>query len=469
MFDYVVIGGGVVGVAVFNKLVLSGLNCALIEKEQDLATGCSKANTGLVHAGFDAMPGTLKARLNVQGAKMFPRVCSRLGIKYKKTGAIVVGDNLEKINELYQRGKTNGVKKLKILNKKQTQKLCPNIKNHCEYALFAPTAGVVSPYLLTIALCEEAVINGGKVFLDYNIEKIEKEQTFKIFGKEIVESKNIINASGFGFNEVSRLIGTEIYDLKFRRGQYYVLDKEEDKFVNLSVFPLPTILGKGIVASPTIDGNVLLGPTAEEGENNTNVTDLGLEQIRKNIEDMFGYFPKAKAIREFSGVRCSCGEDFKIEKSKLVDGVINIVGINSPGLTASLAIAEYVLGFCGGISPIRAKKRTPYINMSDLTKKQKNKLIKRNEDFGKIICRCEKISLGEIKQVLVSPISPTTLDGIKRRIRAGMGRCQGSFCASRILQILSSFHQTRITDICKEKTGSKVVPYEVKQYGGQDE
>lgn len=461
MFDYVIIGGGVVGCAIFNSLTLAGKKCALIEKENDVATGCSKANTGLVHAGFDAQTGTLKAKLNVKGNKMMPKVAKRLGIKFKKCGAIVVGDDLQAIERLYDRGIKNGVKNLSIIDENQIKQLCPNIKNNCKFALYAKNAGLINPYLLTIALAEEAVVNGGKVFFEYNIDNIIKEEDFTIFGTQTIKTKNIINASGFGFNEVSKLIGAETYNLKFRRGQYFVLDKSENPFVNITVFPLPTNLGKGIVATPTIDGNVLLGPTAEQDEDNKKTTQNGLDEIKKNILDMFGVFPKNQVIREFAGTRCYVGDDFIIEKSKLVNNLINVVGICSPGLTASVAIGDYILKLCKINTRLEnPKKREPYIDFANISKSKKNKIIKEDSDFGKIVCRCEQISVGQIKQALNSPLKPKTTDAIKRRVRAGMGRCQGGFCTSRIMQILSKQGES-MTKICKDKNSSFITPYEV--------
>lgn len=462
MFDYAIIGGGVVGCAIFDALTLAGKKCVLLEKENDVALGCSRANSGLIHAGFDAKEGTLKARLNVRGNEMFPKVAKRLGIKFQKCGAIVVGNDKEAVQKLYVRGKNNGVKHLKILGQKQIQKLCPRLTNST-CALYAPDAGLVSPYMLTIALAEEAVINGGEIKFCQNITKIEKKDAFFIKTDQIIKAKCIINAAGFGFNEVSKLVGGEEFDLKFRKGEYYVLDKSARPFVNLSVFPLPTKLGKGILATPTIDGNVLLGPTASDGENDTKTSNCGLEKIRESIKEMFGVFPTRDAIREFAGVRCFCGDDFIIEKSKKVDGLVNVAGICSPGLTSAVAIGEYILEILGEKGKIKAKRRSPYLRMSELSRRKRNKIIKQNPDYGKIVCRCENVSLGEIKQAISSPLKPQSVDGIKRRVRAGMGRCQGGFCQSRILQILANECNMDMREVCKENKGSEVVPFEVKE------
>ena len=222
-------------------------------------------------------------------------------------------------------------------------------------------------------------------------------------------------------------------------------------------------MGKGILATPTVDGNVLLGPTASDGCDDKDTTSGGLEKIRENIKEMFGIFPSRDAIREFAGVRCYVGDDFVIEKSKLVEGLVNIAGICSPGLSSAIAIGEYVKSMLGETGKIKAKRRVPYTRMSKLSTRQKNKLIKQNPDYGKIVCRCENVSLGEINEAMSSPLHPKTIDGLKRRVRAGMGRCQGAFCGSRILQAISKQNNIDMTEVCKEHQNSQVVPYEVKK------
>ena len=260
IYNVAVFGGGVIGSSIFNALVKSGYNVVLIEKGLDLAVGATKANSAIVHAGYDAEPNTLKAMLNVEGNKMFPSMCKRLGLPLKKIGSYVIGDDVKAVNNLYNKGKINGVKNLKVLNKKQLQKKLPNLSDNITYGLFCKNSFVVSPYLLTVCLAEEGVVNGGKVLLNFQTESIIKsENVFKISnGQTIIYANNIVNSCGSGYNDLAKLIGSEQYDITFKRGEYYVLDHSEKDLVPSTIFPLPSQHGKGILVTPTIDGNILL-------------------------------------------------------------------------------------------------------------------------------------------------------------------------------------------------------------------
>lgn len=444
MYDYVIFGGGVVGAAIFNKFVRLGAKVALLEKELDVATGASKANSGLVHAGFDAETGTLKAKLNVRGNELFEKLCQELGIKFKRTGALVVGNDEEKLKELLARGKKNGVKGLSIIREEKLWKLVPNLRHEYKSALYAKTAGLVSPYMLTIALAEEAVINGGQALFGFTTKKIEKAKgCFKIYSsdKRVVEGKVVINATGAGYNDIARLLKAEEREIRFRRGEYYVLDKCD--FVNLTVFPLPTKLGKGILATPTASGNILLGPTAEDIlEFDTATTMGGLENISGSITAMFDNVPFDKIIREYSGVRVSCGDDFVIGWDKKAEGVVDICGINSPGLTSAPAIAEMVAEMVG-------------------LRGQEKKMIRRKgyavKVKGEIVCRCEKVGKNEILSAINSPLKPCTVDGIKRRVRAGMGKCQGGYCLIDVCCLIARERGIKLEEVNKEHEGGAVM------------
>lgn len=464
-FDIAIIGGGVVGCACFSHLIKLGKKCVLIEKESDVATGMSKANSGLVHAGFDCKVGTLKAQLNVRGNELFENLCKELSVPFKRTGAVVVGNDLEKIKELYNQGLQNGVKELFIIQDEELHSIVPNLSENINYGLYAKTAGIVSPYLLTIALAEEGVINGGKVEFNFFIKEIIKENDYFIIsnGKKKIKSKIIINASGKGYNDIASLLNAENYPLSFRKGEYFVLDRETE-FVNLSVFPLPTKLGKGILATPTVAGNILFGPTAEEEkEYSTATTTEGLDKIKNFINSNYKNIPWNKVIREYTGVRVSSGDDFIIEKSK-VKNVINICGINSPGLSCVPAIAEYVANLLGLNNVfVDYKKRVPYTRIQKLSIEDANQIIKENHLFGKIVCRCEKISEGEIIEVLRSPLKPKTIDAVKRRARAGMGRCQGGFCTMKICELISKEFNIPMEKVLKEYAYSNICSSDIKQ------
>lgn len=464
-YDIAIFGAGVIGCACFSHFTRLGKKCVLIEKENDVSTGVSKANSGLVHAGFDCKPNTLKAKLNVRGNEMFKNLASELGISFKQTGAVVVGNDLDKIKELYNQGIINGVKELSIIEGEELKLLVPNLNEDIKYGLYAKTAGLISPYELTIALAEEGVINGGKVLFDFDTTSIIKNKNIFVISSEekSVKAKIIINCAGAGFNDISRLLGAEKYDLKYRRGEYFVLDRKTD-FVSLSVFPLPTKLGKGILATPTVHGNILFGPTADDDqEYNTKTTSEGLDKIREFINKTYKNVPWNKVIREYSGVRISCGDDFVIEKSK-IENVINVCGINSPGLSAAPAIAEYIgnlLGFENKF--IDFKKRKPYIEIRNLEIEKANELIKQNASYGKIVCRCEQITEGEIIDAISSPLAPKSVDGIKRRVRAGMGRCQGGFCTMKVCEIIAREKKLSLEKVLKEYNGSNIVYSDIRQ------
>lgn len=443
-YDYAVIGGGIIGTAIFNKIIRKNKSCILIERELDIATGATKANSGLVHAGFDAETGSLKAKFNVRGNYLIEELAKELNIPFKRTGALVVGNDLEKLNNLKTRGENNGVKELEIINRDKLKELVPNLKEDIKYALYAKTAGVISPYMFAIALAEEGVINGGDFKLGFEITNIEEEKNiFKIYSKEnIIEAKKVINCAGAGFNEISKFLKVEEYPIKFRRGEYIVLDKSE--FVKLSIFPLPTNLGKGILATPTIDGNTLLGPTAEDIKDyNTETTTEGIDKILGYINSTFDNVPLNKTIRQFSGIRVSCGEDFVVEKSKKNQNVVLVAGINSPGLSSAPAIAEFVVEelFEEKAQDKIMKRRSPYFT----------------ENAGKIICRCEKIGENEIINAINAPIPAITVDAIKRRVRAGMGRCQGGQCMLEVCKLIARNKGLKLEDIKKESKNSYIM------------
>lgn len=458
IFDCIIIGAGVVGAAVFNKLTRIGKKCLLLDKASDVATGASKANSGLVHAGYDPEPNTLKAKMNIRGNKLFPSLCRRLGIKLRRCGALVVGDDENKIQELYKRGLENSVK-VEIFDKDQLFEKVPDINKNLTCALFAPNAYVVSPYLLTVALAEEAIVNGGRVKLEEDVTTIEKTNLFKVTTKKATYfSRALINSAGAGFNEISALAGGEEYPLEFRRGEYFVFDKGIDLRAPCTIFPLPTRLGKGVLVTPTIDGNFLVGPTSQEGDDLTKTTSEGLEDIKTKSKVIFENINFKNAIRQFSGVRVICGNDFVIEKSKKVDSLINLAGICSPGLTSAPAIAEEVcrlLGFALKEKENLEKIET-YFLFKELPKTKQKQLAKENKDFCQIVCKCESITKGDVKNALNRPLKIRSVDAVKRRCNAGMGRCQGGFCFTKVVSEICKARGIAYEDVLKENRGSNV-------------
>lgn len=459
VFDCIIIGAGVVGASIFNKLTRLGKKCLLLDKASDVATGASKANSGLVHAGYDPKPNSLKAKLNVRGNFLYPQICKRLGIKLNRCGALVVGDDEEKIKELYKRGIENGVE-VEILDKKALFDKVPNLNKHCSCALFAPNAYVVSPYLFTIALTEEGIVNGGQVALEEDVMSIKKSgQIFEVATKKAIYfAKTLVNSAGAGVNEISRLAGGEEYELELRRGEYFVFDKGIDLGAPCTIFPLPTRLGKGVLVTPTIDENFLVGPTSEESDESTRTTSAGLAEIKEKSKVLFEDINFKNAIRQFSGVRVICGEDFVIEKSKKVEGLVNLAGICSPGLSSAPAIAEMVAELLqfGTKEVENLKKIDPYFAFKDLPKTKQKEFAKTNKDFCEIVCKCEKITKGDVVNALSRPLKIRSVDGVKRRCNAGMGRCQGGFCFTKVVNEICKARDISYEDVLKENRGSNV-------------
>lgn len=460
IFDVAIFGAGVIGCCIASDLSRSGYNVCVIDKASDVSTGASKANSGLVHAGFDAKPGTLKAKLNVEGNHMYPSLCKRLGEPLRKLGAVVIGNNKSAVEELYNRGISNGVKNLYVLNREELLKLLPNITENVTCGLYAKDAYVVSPYRLTICLAEEAILNGAKFYLEYNTKKIRKnDEIFEIFdGKNTIFAKKIINSAGEGVNEIAKLLHTETYDIIFKRGEYFVLEQSEANIAPVTVFPLPDKNGKGILITQTLDKNILVGPTSYESDTSTKTTLNGLNQIAEKSSLLLNNVNLKKSIRQFSGVRTICSDDFIIETSHKDKNVLTLAGICSPGLSSAPAISKYaikLLGLCYNPT-VKTKQIEPYFLFKDLKNAEKQELVKKNNAYGELVCKCENITKGDILFALNRPLKINSVDGIKRRVRAGMGRCQGGFCSIPVAEIIAKIRKIPITEVLKENLSSNL-------------
>lgn len=461
VYDVLIFGAGVIGCSIASDLTRSGYSVCLVDKAGDVSTGASKANSGLVHAGFDAKNQTLKALLNVAGNKMYPSLCKRLGVPLKKTGAIVLGNDMNVINQLYQNGMANGVKNLYILDREDLIKSLPNLSDNISVGLYAKDAYIVSPYLLTICLAEEAIINGANVVLNFNATKVSKiNDVFEISdNNQCLYAKNIINCAGAGVNQVNKLLKAEQYPIEYRRGEYYILDHSQASIAPLTMFPLPDKHSKGILVTPTIDGNVLVGPTSYESDSSTKTTTAGLNQIKEKSSFLINNVNLRESIRQFSGIRSIVGQDFVIEKSKKQSNVYTIAGICSPGLSAAPAISKYAIETFGfEYNPTKKTKQIePYFLFKDLSSAKQNELIKTNPCYGELICKCENITKGDILFALNRPLKINSLDGVKRRVRAGMGRCQSGFCMMPVAEIISKTRKIPLEQVLKENQGSNLV------------
>lgn len=465
-YDGVIIGGGIIGCAILNKLVRLGKTVLLLEKGTDISVGSTKANSGVIHAGFDCKPGSLKAKTNVEGNRIYRKVWQkRYAGLIRLGGSIVVSPTREGLEPLFEKAKQNGVS-AELWTKEQLEAFCPKLSPNLSFALYAPDSGICSPYELAVALAEEAEMNGAKIEREACLVKCETvggefplNLSYHINGETVsVHTRFVVNAAGAGVNEVSKILGSRQFDLKFFRGEYLVLDKEVCP-VSIPVFPLPSAHTKGCLILPTIHGNGLIGPTSYECDGTAETTPDGLDEVKRSAKNMLEQLPLNKTIRIFSGVRVLCGDDFIIEKDKSVDGVISLSGICSPGLTAAPAIAEMVACNLMGYKNIETDiiPWKPQVKMAELTLEQRNEIIRKNSDYGKIVCFCEQVSLGELKECLARPLAPVTADGVKRRLRPGMGRCQGGYCLQTVLNELAKAQKVPVTKIQKEEVGSYVV------------
>lgn len=471
ILDVAVIGGGVVGAFVLRNLARFKLNVCMLEKESDVAMGQSKANSGIVHAGFDAKEGSLKAKFNVEGNKMMPAVACELGVKYKNNGSLVVAfdaEDLKTLEELKLRGEKNGVERTEIIGVEKLRELEPNISDKAIGALWAKSGGIICPYELTIAAIGNAMDNGAKLIRGFEVVKITREDDgyYKIYSKNgnEINAKTIVNCAGYGSGRIASLVGDEI-EIGGRRGEYILLDKNSGNFVNHTLFFTPTAKGKGILVSATVDGNLLLGPTADEiPDNDKSTTREGLASVIAKAGEMCKNVPVYNSITSFAGVRAyNSRHDFIIEESKTSPAVFHLAGIESPGLTSAPAIGKYVveeliskyltLKKSSNFNPVRE----PDYFFNRLSVEDKNELIAKDPAYGRIICRCEKITEGEIVRAIHENPKATTVDGVKRRTRAGMGRCQGGFCQPSIVEIISRETGIPMDEVTKSGKGSEIL------------
>lgn len=449
MFDAVIIGAGISGAMVARSLTEYGLKVCLVEAAGDVAMGATKANSAIVHAGFDAEPGTLKARLNVRGSQLMEEVCRQLGVKYKRIGALVVAlaeEDRPMIGTLMEKGLKNGVKDLRIVERDELLQLEPSVGDNAVCALYAPTSAIVCPYELCIAAVGNAMDNGARLKLNFQVSFIEKTEEGFIVSSEndSVCGRYVINCAGVMSDEIAALAGDESFTITPRKGEYLLLDKECGDLVKHTIFRCPGPMGKGILVSPTVDGNLLLGPTAanQESKEDKSAGAEGLAQVREKAAQQVKGIAFNKVIASFAGLRAvGPTGDFIINQP--VPGFINVAAIESPGLTSAPAIGEYVREMLAA-EGVASEKRRDFLYerksthwYKALTEEAKNEVIKEHPEFGHIICRCETVSEGEILDAIRRDPKPTDVDGVKRRTRATMGRCQGGFCTPYIIGLLA--------------------------------
>lgn len=450
IYDVCIIGGGVIGCAIARELARLDLSLLLLEARSDVAEGTTKANSAIVHAGYDASPGSNKARTNVAGNAMFADWCRELDVAYSNNTSLVVAfapEQLPGLKVLLDKGRENGVPGLSLLSEKQLREREPNIGPAACGALLASTGGICSPYELNIALATHAVINGLDLRLSCQVEKITREgDIFSIRSSgESFSSRILVNAAGVYADEINNQLSRHKFKITARRGEYWMLDKSVGSPFRATIFQMPTAMGKGILVTPTVEGTIILGPTAEDIADKEDVatTAAKLDEILRVAATSWPVIPRNRFITAFAGLRAHApNNDFILGEARDVPGLVNAAGIESPGLTAAPAIARELADLIA--RRLQAKKKNrflppfippkPFRLMSD---GEKIAAIDRDPAYGRIVCRCEQVSEAEIRAAIRRPVGATTVDGVKRRTRAGMGRCQGGFCLPRVLAIMS--------------------------------
>ena len=477
-FDVIIIGAGVTGCAVARELSRYDCSVLVIEKDEDVCCGTSKANSGIVHAGYDAKPGTLKAKMNIRGNEMMTSLCEELDIPFKRIGSLVVctDESLRSgIEELYARGITNGVPDLKILESDEVRELEPNISDDVVCALYAPTAGVICPFRLNIALAECAAQNGVEFKFDTQVTNIRSDGDHWIIetSDKTYNARTVINAAGCHADDIHNLVSENKLHITPRRGDYMLLDRSLEGFVKHVIFPQPTKMGKGILVTPTVHGNTLVGPTAVdiESKDEAPVTAEGLVKVQEGAVKNVKGLPLKQVITGFSGLRAhEDGGEFILEEAEGCPGFFDCAGIESPGLTACPAIGEYMASLVSSRLSLKQKDNwnsicKDVIRPFELPPEERENLISDNPEYGRIICRCETITEGEIIDAIRRPLGAKSLDGVKRRTRAGMGRCQGGFCSPRVMDILSRELGLPLEAITKSGGNSKIVTGRTKDEG----
>lgn len=471
MYDIAIVGAGVTGAMTARELSKYDLKIALLDKCNDVAMGATKANSGIVHAGFDAAEGSLMAKLNVEGCAMMADTCKKLNVPYKNNGSLVVAfseEETEHLQTLYDRGVKNGVPDMKILSKEELLAMEPNLNPDACGALYAPTAGIVCPYELTIAATECAVTNGVEFIRNCEVKAVKTDDQ-KITldttqGK--IEAKYVINAAGVFADDLARMAGDDTIHITARRGEYFLLDKSVGNTVNHTIFQCPSKMGKGILVAQTVDGNLLMGPTAEDIEDKSDVStsNAGLNNVKNFAAKSVPTINSRNAITSFTGLRAHAdAHEFIIGVSEKNPRLINAAGIESPGLSSSPAIAKYIDNIVKSLFGDLTVKadyddtREAPVRFRHMTDEEREELIKKNSAYGRIVCRCETITEGEILDAIHAPAGARDVDGVKRRTRAGMGRCQGGFCGSKVVEILARELGCELNDITKFGGNSNIL------------
>lgn len=477
MVDVAIIGTGIMGACLAYELAKYNVNILLLDKEHDVSNGTTKANSAIVHAGYDAKEGSLMAKYNVWGNALYENLCREVDAPFKKTGSYVLAFSLEErkhLEMLYRRGLTNGVSEMKIMEKEEILEREPNVSPKVVSALYAGNAGITGPWELAIKLIENAMENGAELMLDAEVTIIEKKhEYYHITTKDgrKIEAKVVVNAAGVYADKVNNMVSSDTFKIIPRKGEYYILDKMQGNLTSSVIFQCPNEMGKGILVAQTIHGNIILGPTALDVDDKEDVSNTlgGFESIRNAAVRSIEEINFRDNIRNFAGLRAEADTgDFIIGESKDSKGFFNIAGTKSPGLTSAPAmavdLAEMILTYLGNVTKKEKHiKNRKHIHFMDLSSEEKGRLIQKDSRFGRVICRCENITEGEIVDAIHRKAGGTTIDGIKRRCRPGAGRCQGGFCGPRVLEILARELKVRPDEVRQDKKTGYILTGETKK------
>lgn len=477
VYDVLIIGAGVTGAAVARELSRYKAEVCVLERGEDVCSGTSKANSAIVHAGYDCVPGSMMAKMNVRGNEMMTDLCRDLDIPFERNGSLVVcidKDNLPGLQELYDRGIKNGVPGMKLLSRDEAKAMEPHLSDNVQGALYAETAGIICPFKLNIAMAENANVNGVDFFFNTNVEKLCRDEEgiwhLRTSNGEY-KTKCVVNAAGLYSDYFHNMVSEKKIHITPRRGDYFLLDKTTGGFVKHTIFPQPTKYGKGILVAPTIHGNTLVGPTAIDIDDKEDIATRqgGFDEILAKSSMYVDNVPVRQVITSFAGLRAhEDNHEFILGEVEDAPGFIDCAGIESPGLTSSPAIGEYIGGMIRDKMGLENKEswistRKDVLNPQHLSLEERNELIKKEPAYGRIICRCESVTEGEILDAIHRPLGARSLDAVKRRTRAGMGRCQAGFCSPRVMEILQRELGLKMEDIHKNDSGSWLVLERTKE------
>lgn len=470
--DVVIIGAGAVGCAIARELSRYQLDVIVVDKNEDIGGDASKSNSAIIHTGYDASPGTLESQLVVAANPMYDKLAEELDVPFKRIGAIlpaITQEQFEKLPEIRHKAFLNRVYDVEYKTGEELLRMEPNLNPEVKGGLYIPRESIIDPFILVQALAENANENGVNFLLNTRVTDIRTENGAVrevVTAGGTITADYVINAAALYCDEIAAMVGKADYKVAARRGQFYILDKNTDCQVNQIVLPIPTKVTKGKLMCPTIHGNMLVGPTAEDLDNKTDksVTSEGLASIQEDVKRLIPGVNIRDSITQYSGLRPNRNpEGLHVDVYDDLKGYINLSGVRSTGLTLSVAMGVYVAGLMRETGAVMEPKknfterRKGVLRFHELDREEQDEAVKKNPLYGKIVCRCETVTEGEILDCIHRPLGARSMDAVKRRVRAGMGRCQGGFCGPRVIEILARELGITVEEVNKNKEGSYMI------------